>query len=227
MADLQYFKGSHNPVNFFRSLHYDSVFYRKNPDYFEPCGIWVFCGSQGSGKTLSAVKAVKGLCAEYPEALLCSNLQINGLDKEIIPFEDYEQLQTLSNGIKGVIFLIDEIHVLWNSLESKNIPIAEMAIFSQMRKDRRVIMGTSQVYSRIAKPIREQLRYVVLCRNMFKYLQINQIIDPNAEGYTGEKDGELEGKLISRQWFFHSPADYQAYDTLTKIARISRKGVKS
>lgn len=226
MSDTQYFKGSHNPLNFFKSLHFDSKFYRSNPDYFNPCGIWVFCGSQGSGKTLSAVKAVKALCEEYPKAVLCSNLEIHGLDREIIPFEDYEQLQTLSNGIHGVIFLIDEIHVLWNSLESKNIPIAEMAIFSQMRKDRRVIMGTSQVYSRIAKPIREQLRYVVLCRNVAKYLQINRIIDPNAEGYTGEKDGELEGELISCQWFFHSPADYEAYDTLTKITRIARKGAK-
>lgn len=226
MADIQYFKGSHNPLNFIKSLRFDSRFYCKNPDYMEPCGIWVFCGSQGSGKTLSAVKTCKALSREYPEALICSNLQINGLDKEVIPFTDYEQLQTLSNGIKGIIFLIDEIHVLWNSLESKNIPISEMAIFSQMRKDRRIILGTSQVYSRIAKPIREQLRYVILCHNVCKYLQINQLIDPNAEGYTGEKDGELEGELISRQWFFHSPADYEAYDTLTKISRIARKGVK-
>lgn len=226
MSDNQYFQGSHNPANFVKSLRFDSRFYQKNPNYLEPCGIWVFCGSQGSGKTLSAVKCVKNLIKEYPKALLCSNLQINGIDKEIIPFIDYEQLETLTNGIEGVIFLIDEIHVLWNSLESKNIPISEMAVFCQMRKERRIIIGTSQVYSRIAKPIREQLRYVILCRNVAKYLQINQIIDPNSEGYTGEKDGELEGEVISKQWFFHSPADYQAYNTLSKISRIARKGVK-
>lgn len=222
-SDNQYFRGSHNLVNFFRSMLFNLRFYRNNPDYLDPCGTWVFCGAQGSGKTLSAVKCVKQLLKEYPKALLCSNLNINGLDREIIPFTDYEQLMQLSNGIEGVIFLIDEIHVLWNSLESKNIPISEIAIFSQMRKDRRIVIGTSQVYSRIAKPIREQLRYVIMCRNIAKYIQYNQIVDPNVNGYTGEHDGELDGAIIGSSWFFHSPADYESYDTLNKIMRPARK----
>lgn len=228
MSDKQYFTGSHNPINFFKSVGFDLAFMRDNPFYFDPAGIWVFCGAQGSGKTLSAVKCLKRLLREYPQALVCSNLEIKGLEQDIIPFTSYEQLYTLSNGIYGIIFLIDEIHVLWNSLESKNIPFEEMAAFCQMRKDRRIILGTSQVYSRIAKPIREQLRYVIKCRNILKYLQINQVIDPNADGYSGEHDGELEGEVISTPWFFHSPADYKAYDTLNKIERIARKkGVKS
>lgn len=223
MKDLNYFKGSKNPLNLFRSLKFDYQFFKDNPFYFEPCGIWVFCGSQGSGKTLSAVKTLKKLLKEYPAAVVCSNLEIKGLDTEVIPFIDYDQLLTLSNGIYGVIFLIDEIHVLWNSLESKNIPISEMAIFSQMRKDRRIILGTSQVYGRIAKPIREQLKYVVKCRNILKYIQINEVIDPNADGYTGEQNGQLEGELLYKSVFFHSPADYSAYSTLNKIERIERR----
>ena len=226
MSDKQFFRGSHNPVNAFKSFSHDVKFYRDNPFYFEPSGIWVYCGSQGSGKSLSATKTLKSLCKEYPKALVCSNMSISGLDRDIIPFTQYEQLSEITNGIYGVIYLIDEIHVLWNSLESKNIPISEMAIFAQMRKDRRVILGTSQVYSRIAKPIREQLKYVIKCRNVCKYLQINQVIDPNADGYTGEKDGELEGELIQTSWFFHSPSDYNSYDTLNKISRIERKQLK-
>lgn len=224
-SDEQYFKGSKNPVNFIRAFVHDARFYRSNPDYFHPFGIWVFCGAQSSGKTLSSVKCLKQLVKEYPKAIVCTNLEVHGLPEttEVIPFTDYSQLQTISNGIKGVIFLIDEIHVLWNSLESKNIPISEMAVFCQMRKDRRIILGTSQVYSRIAKPIREQLRYVILCRNFLKYLQVNQIIDPNADGYTGEKDGNLEGETIYTSVFFHSPADYDSYSTLNKINRIDRK----
>lgn len=173
---------------------------------------------------MSAVKCVKKLAAAYPKSVICSNLHINNFDESrIIPFIDYEQLKELSNAEKGIIFLIDEIHVLWNSLESKNIPISEMAVFAQMRKARRVIIGTSQVYGRIAKPIREQLKYVIKCRSVLKYLQINQIIDPNGEGAKGEKDGELEGELVRTEWFFHRPEDYQAYDTFTKIERLERK----
>lgn len=226
MKDINYFKGSKNPLNLFRSLHFDYKFFRDNPFYFEPCGIWVFCGAQGSGKTLSAVKCLKSLLKQYPAAVVCSNLEIKGLDVPVIPFTDYEQLLTLSNDIYGVIFLIDEIHVLWNSLESKNIPISEMATFSQMRKDRRIILGTSQVYGRIAKPIREQLKYVIKCRNILKYIQINEVIDPNADGYTGEHDGQLDGELLYKSVFFHTPADYSAYNTLNKIERIARKGGK-
>ena len=225
MSDFEYFKGSHNPINAFKSFRYDSLFYRNNPDYFHPCGTWIFCGEQGSGKTLSAVKCVKSLLEEYPAAQICSNLEIKGIDREIIPFEKYEQIKTLTNGIKGIIFLIDEIQVLWNSLESRNIPIDEIGIFSQMRKDRRLIVGTSQVYGRIAKPIREQLKYVIMCRSVAKYLQINTIINPCPNGYTGENDGQLEGEILQRQWFFHSPCDYDSYNTLKKIPRFARKKV--
>lgn len=221
--ELQYFKGSHNPIGVFQSLHFDSKFYQANPDFFHPCGIWVFCGSQGSGKTLSAVKAVKRLSAEYPKAIVCSNVDIHGLSVPLIRFNDYSQIGELSNDERGIIFLIDELHILWNSLESKNIPISEMANFCQMRKVRRVIIGTSQVYGRIAKPIREQLKYAIRCRSVLKYLQINQIIDPNGENSQGEKDGQLDGELVKTEWFFHRPEDYQAYDTYAKIERMKRK----
>lgn len=225
MYEEKYFHGSKNPVNLVRSLSHDLSFYRKNPDFFSPSGIIVFCGAQGSGKTLSAVKLAKEMLREYPKAMICSNLQINGLDHDIIPFTDYEQLHTLSNEEKGIIFLIDEIHVLWNSLESKSVPISDMAVFCQMRKHRRVIIGTSQVYSRIAKPIREQLHMVVRCRNFLKYIQVNQLIDPNPDGSTGEQDGQLDGSIIRTDWFFHSPADYDAYDTYNCISRAKRGGV--
>lgn len=175
----------------------------------------------GSGKTLSAVKCARELHKAYPKSVICSNIALR--DLECIPFTDYEQIKTLSNEERGIIFLIDEIHVLWNSLESKNIPISEMAVFSQMRKARRVIIGTSQVYGRIAKPIREQLKYAIKCKSYFKYLQVNKVVDPNGENCRGEKDGELDGELVHTSWFFHRPSDYMAYNTLQKVDRIERK----
>lgn len=224
MSDIKNFtRGSLNPKHFFRTVWYKVLFARDNPDYFYPAGIWVFCGKQGSGKTLSAVQCLKEILKEYPEAIVCSNMEIKGLDRAIIPFEDYSQLSTLSNGIKGVIFFLDEIHVLWNSLESKEIPISEMACFCQMRKDRRVILATSQVYGRIAKPIREQLQYVIDCRNFGGVLQWNEVIDPN-EGQ--EIDGHLSGEKVCTRIWFHRPDLYDSYDTLFKIERAKREPVK-
>lgn len=226
MTIQEYLSGSLNPVNAFRTIRHNVLFARNNPDYFYPAGIWVFCGAQGSGKTLSAVQALKKICKEYPKAIVVSNLHIRGIENKMIPFESYDQLKELSNGIQGIIFFLDELHILWNSLESKDIPISEMACFCQMRKDRRVIIGTSQVYSRIAKPIREQLQYAIDCKNYFKILQVNKILDPSE---CIEKNGNIEAKHIGTKFWFHKPELYDSYDTLFKIEkakRIESKGVK-
>lgn len=216
--------GSLNPVNIFDTLKFKLLFARNNPDYFYPAGIWVFCGPQGSGKTLSAVQCVQKMARAYPKAIVCTNLDVKGIENEVIQFEDYSQLEQLSNGINGIIFLLDEIHILWNSLESKEIPISEMACFCQMRKNRRVIVGTSQVYGRIAKPIREQLQYVVDCHNYFGVLQINDLIDPSS-GF-GNQDAQLEGDIIGHSVWFHSPRLYDSYDTLFKINKANRLNSK-
>lgn len=218
-----YLKGSLNPKNAIATIKHNILFARNNPDYFYPDGIWVFCGPQGSGKTLSAVQCLQKICKEYPKALVVSNLDVKGIENEIIPFEEYEQLKEMDNGIYGIIFFLDELHVLWNSLESKDIPVSEMACFCQMRKNRRVIIGTSQVYSRIAKPIREQLKFAIDCRNFFGLLQMNTVLDP-AESV--EKNGVMEAKIVGRHFWFHKPELYKSYDTLFKIERAKRNEKK-
>lgn len=221
-----YLKGSLNPKNAIATIKHNILFARNNPDYFYPDGIWVFCGPQGSGKTLSAVQCLQKICKEYPKALVVTNLDVKGIDNTIIQFTEYEQLKYMDNGIYGIIFFLDELHVLWNSLESKDIPVSEMACFCQMRKNRRVIIGTSQVYSRIAKPIREQLKFAIDCRNFFGLLQMNTVLDP-AESV--EKNGVMEAKIVGRHFWFHKPELYKSYDTLFKIERAIRnekKGTK-
>lgn len=208
---------SHNPFDGVRAFYYKIMFLKDNPRYFYPEGIWVFCGPQGSGKTLSAVQTAKKMHERYPFSRLISNIPLAGIDYE--PFTGYEQISEADNGTDGVIFLLDELHVLWNSLESKQIPFSEMSAFCQMRKARRVIIGTSQVYGRIAKPIREQLKYVFECRNYFGILQSNIIGDPTQ---SVERNGVIAPTQIGLSWFFHSPEMYTAYDTLTKVERPDR-----
>lgn len=215
-----YLAGSVNPLNIYKTIRHNVLFARNNPDYFYPDGIWVFCGPQGSGKTLSAVQCLQKICKEYPKAIVCTNLDIKGINNTIIPFESYDQLKELDNGINGIIFFLDELHILWNSLESKEIPVSEMACFCQMRKNRRVIIGTAQVYSRIAKPIREQLKYAIDCRNYFGILQVNMILDPTE---SVEKSGVLDAQRVGIKVWLHRPELYGSYDTLFKIERAKRE----
>ena len=65
------------------SVKYKRAFRKANPTYFEPDGILVFCGPQGSGKTLSAVRYVLDLLRAFPHAILCSNVKIYGLPDSV------------------------------------------------------------------------------------------------------------------------------------------------
>ena len=216
----KYAGGSINPLDGLRAGLYSARYLMRNPNYFNPDGIWVFCGPQGSGKTISAVKMAQQIAGSYPAARVISNIDFEVGDGSLPEkFESYEQLTEEDNGINGLIFVLDEIHVLWNSLESKRIPISEMAALCQMRKSRRLIIGTTQVYGRVAKPIREQLKYVVLCHNYLKVIQHNIICDPTE---SVERNGNISPNVICERWWFHTPELYKAYETLDKVERIKR-----
>ena len=214
--------GSLNPLNVARVIKHNHDFFLSHPDYFRPEGLLVFCGEQGSGKTLSAVQYVKRLCESYPKAILCTNVQIMGLPEEmqVVEYDGLECLKGLENGYYGVIYLIDEIHLEFNSLESKNIDIEVMIEVSQQRKQRKHIIGTSQVYGRLAKPFREQIRNVVLCANWCKVLQVNTLIDG---AKSVEKDGHLVTDTVKRFIWFHRPELYNSYDTYAKMRRYKKE----
>ena len=136
--------------------------------------------------------------------------------KIVIAYDGLDCIKNLSNGIEGVMYLIDEIHLEFNSLESKNIPIEIMVEVSQQRKQRKHIVGTSQVYMRLAKPLREQIDTVVICKNYLGCIQYNKVID----GKTAvEENGKLHADVIRKFIWFHRPDLYNSYDTYAKMKR--------
>lgn len=214
-------KGSKDIDLLFKNLTFKRRFRKEHPDYFEPSGLLCFCGEQGSGKTLSAVSYVLKLMDEYPKAILISNVAIKKYPFDGIKVFEYDGVHCLTdydNGEYGVIYLIDEIHLEFNSLESQNISIEEMVEISQQRKQRKHIVGTSQIYGRMAKPLREQIRWCVACNNLFglSLIQKNSLIDGNE---STEKDGHIEAKVKRTYYWFHNPAIYDQYDTYAKMKR--------
>lgn len=99
--ETQLLDGSLNPVNVARVIKHNHDFYTAHPGYFKPEGLLVFCGEQGSGKTLSAVQYVKKLCEEYPRAILCTNVEIHGLppDTQVVEYNGLDCLKSLEMGI--------------------------------------------------------------------------------------------------------------------------------
>lgn len=244
-------------------------------------GLLVFCGSQGSGKTLSAVQYVDKCLVEYEKAVFCTNVIVksfpiscyykdyyindNSIAKHIVEYyalgsnqivrrvcsyyvdgeqisdiEDFEVIgfcgrivieydgvdciKKLENGELGVLYLIDEIHLEFNSLESKNVPIEVMVEVSQQRKQRKHIVGTCQVFMRMAKALREQIKNVVICKKILGLLQVNRLVDGET---SREVDGELKFDTTKLFLWFHSPELYRMYDTYAKMKRYREewKGV--
>lgn len=137
-----------------------------------------------------------------------------------LEYTGLEMLKNVSNREYGVIFLIDEIHLELNSLESKNIDIEVMVEISQQRKQRKHIIGTSQIFMRMAKPLREQIHDIIICRCWWGLIQFNRWIN----GMTAtEKNGKLEAEVRGRYLWFHSPAMYSQYDTYTKMKRYNKE----
>ena len=187
----------------------------KNPEELDVTGINIFTGSQGSGKSLSMIHVFKKLIVDFPKAIVVTNLEFNfKIPNKIKKYEGFQDFQ-IENGIYGVIYLLDEIHLILNSLESKGVPLSIIVELSQQRKQRKLILGTSQVYSRMAKPLREQIRNIIICKNYFSLFQINYLVD--AFESQEDNNGKLKFKKMKVSFFFHRKEDYLAYDTYKKM----------
>ena len=187
----------------------------KNPEELDVTGINIFTGSQGSGKSLSMIHVFKKLIYDFPKAIVVTNLEFNfKIPNKIKKYEGFDDFK-IENGIYGVIYLLDEIHLILNSLESKGVPLSIIVELSQQRKQRKLILGTSQVYSRMAKPLREQIRNIIICKNYFSLFQINYLVD--AFESQEDNNGKLKFKKMKVSFFFHRKEDYLAYDTYKKM----------
>lgn len=141
------------------------------------------------------------------------------LDNRVFPFNNNDDFIKYSNGDEGLIFLVDEIQLYLNSLESKNINMDVMTQISQQRKQRKHIVTTSQVFGRMAKPLREQFSNVIVCKNYLGFFQVNSLVDRDSLDTESSADTKISGKVKKNFYWFHSPEMYGRYDTYYVIER--------
>lgn len=228
MDYYRFFKDRIDIEDVIASRKFKKEFSEAHPTYFGPDGILIFSGPQGSGKTISAVDYTRQISNKYPNAWIVTNMYLNrdyfpGI--KIYEYTGFEDLGKYNNGFEGVIFLIDEIQLEFNSLESKNIDPVVMTEIAQQRKQRKHIVGTSQVFNRIAKPFREQFKFVVMCNNINLFggtLQFNKIV--RGEDCIVDENGKVTTEHVHFGWFTHSPDKYKIYDTYAKINRLNDRG---
>lgn len=190
----------------------------KEDDGFPYAGMWLFTGSQGSGKTLLLMHMVKQIHEQYPDALIVSNISIFGIP--CVPYQGIEDFDKYQNGSKGVIFVIDEIHILFNALESAKMPLSTMQVWAQNRKNRRLILGTTQRFTRAAKGVREQTTWHYECRRPLLWVLYRYKVLDGAK-YNDEGKYELDEDEKPPKFSIYVPklSVMTMYNTLEVVKR--------
>ena len=185
-------------------------------DSFPLSGIWVYSGSQGAGKTLNMIHTVREIYQQYPKARFVSNINLYNIPHDI--YTGLDDFERFNNGQDGTVFIIDEIQTLFSSLESKNVPLSQLTVWSQNRKNRRVILGTSQRFTRISKAIREQCKLHIECRDFLLFKRY-RILDATLYN----DDGDYTGKLPSWRFYIPKVEAMLSYNTFEIVKREEDK----
>lgn len=208
------------PYSLMRWVLWDILTRKERAKEFREYGFTIYVGRQGSGKTVSMVEYLHRMKEKYPACQVVTNFACSVADYRM---ESWRDLMRIRNGTDGVIFAIDEIHSEYSSADWKDFPESLLSEISQQRKQRIKIVATSQVFSRVAKPIREQAFSVVVCCTWLGRLTFQREYDA-AEYSTSDTPYQVKKKCkpIWRDFFVQSNALRRSYDTYEKIRRMDR-----
>jgi hypothetical protein len=188
-----------------------------DPDRFDFYGVHIFAGPQGSGKSIAAMHLIKLLKEKYPLVKVRSNISINFQDGEI---NDWTDLLNTNNGIYGLINFIDELQNWFSSLDSKGFPPEMLTEITQQRKQANCIIGTSQVFERLAKQIREQITLLYKPLTIAGCFTVVRVYDVSIDN-----SGQVDKMRMRRLYcFVHDKELRECYDTYKKVERLSVNG---
>ena len=192
-----------------------------DPNEFKVTGFHCFCGEQGSGKTIGMVDKIRELKKRYPKVKVLSNFDCDLSDGLIT---DWRDIVFTNNGKEGIIIAIDEIQNWFSTSESKDFPPEMLQEITQQRKQRKMIIATSQRFQRLAKPLREQVQFLyepfTICGVITFVRQRKPFVDD---------DGKLDRNRTNKRgtyFFVHDDELRASYDTLQKIERQANGGYK-
>ena len=112
----------------------------------------------------------------------------------------------------GIIYGFDEIHLTFESTKWQDAPSNLLDYISQQRKLHKQILGSSQVFTRIDKKLREQTNYVIECKCLGGRLLINSYYKTVEYIANGEKmDKGQHRRKVHRRY------SYVVYDHIRKL----------
>lgn len=203
-----------------------------------PTGSRVYKGYQGSGKTLSMVKYANDILKKYPDCVIFSNIKLYGIEQlhyhqaydsndevhyYLREFGNYQFIHDdeilkhalqFRNGDKGVLVLLDEAHLYFH--KKNGISLDVLTAISQQRKDRKRLVFSSQIWEELDISLRKQVKEIVSCRCLFKFVQYNVIYDGESLNWDKQSSSYVAKKMYS-ELYKHNDMLYNSYNTFQKI----------
>lgn len=191
-----------------------------DPNTFKVYGMHLLCGEQGSGKTTLMAYLIRKYKTIYPRVKVRSNFSCTMQD---FALTTWEELTLDTNGLYGEIDCIDEIQNWFSSNQSKNFPPDMLTVITQQRKVRRCILATSQVFTRVAKPIRENTYLMYYPFTAFGCITFVRVYKPILD-----EQGNLKERKFRKFFFFVHDNDLRAmFDSYKTICTLRDSGFKS
>ena len=229
---IEYHKGRRPNPTSVKHVHRPNLFYslfvltpkqmvedflNRPSDFFKPQGLIIFTGRQGRGKTVAMAEYIHYLQSCYPKSKCITNFDFEQQNDALI---HWKQLTDYKNAHMGVIVGMDELQNWFSCNQSKNFPPEMLGVITQNRKNRRVILGTSQNFYLLAKAIRSQATEVRECMTLAGCFTFVRCREPILD----DKGDVKEWKARGWYWFTHTPKIRNSYDTYKVIESLSESG---
>ena len=199
---------------------------RQGVKTFNEYGLRLYSGCQGSGKTSSMIEQLERYRLKYGGQLfIATNFGYIHEDLALETLEDLVELPKLVRelGYIGLVVGWDEIQNDFDN-STRNFPVTILRTITQQRKQAIKILATSQVFTRVAKPIREQTFEVVQCKTFMGRWVFQRWYDPIEYEYyiaNANKDSKLPVK--GKYNFVQSDQMRNLYDSYAVIDNLGKQ----
>ncbi|MBO1137590.1 ATPase [Enterococcus faecalis] len=186
---------------------------------FKEFGLRLYSGCQGSGKTMSLVEQLERYRVKYPDLFIATNFGYVYENASLVSLKDIPLVCKIAreNDCCGVVVGWDEIQNDFDN-STRSFPISILRTITQQRKQGIKILATSQVFTRVAKPIREQTFEVVECSTLLERWTFQRWYKPiEYEYYINNPDRKNKIRSLKKYNFIQTNELRELYDSFSVI----------
>ena len=198
---------------------------------FDMYGVYLFCGRVGTGKTISMVRRAELIKKRYPKVKIMANFHTDVADDFITCWEDVlysDNIDDVTGVNNGILFLFDEIHLTFDSQSWKDAPVNLLEYVSLQRHYHKCIFGSTQVWSRVNKVLREQSDWVIECKT---YLGKRLVRNTTFTQEEYNVNGDLKASGVRRRYhksnfcYYASDRLRDLYNTDEVVGKVDNRGM--